>query len=122
MLTIIYAYFMTFQIDMLINEVVLNASMNCLSKNVINLLNAKNAHFLTVQTRRQLIEHFSEHKTSVRTFQKYTITDHFKKPGHRDDAQKTFIAIKTILKPGLQIFEKWESLRIKKTLRQSLKD
>ena len=53
------------------NEVILNAPMNCLSKNVIYCINCKKCQQIYIgQTSRQLKDRFSEHKTSVRNSKK----------------------------------------------------
>jgi len=95
------------------NEVVLNAPMNCLSKNVIYCIQCKKCQQIYIgQTSRELKTRFSEHKTAVRTFQKNTIGDHFNGPGH-SVTQMTIFAIEKVFNPGLQILEKRESMWIR---------
>ena len=53
------------------NQVILNSPMNCLTKNVVYCIQCSKCQQIYIgQTSRELKERFSEHKTSVRTFQK----------------------------------------------------
>ena len=63
----------------------LNSTLSCASTNVVYCLlcSKDNCQQIYVgQTKRQLKERFSEHKTSVRTNSKCTVAEHFNGPGH----------------------------------------
>ena len=94
----------------------LNSTLSCTSTNVVYcLLCAKdNCHQVYIrQTKRQLKERFGEHKTSVRTKSKCTVSEHFNGPGHSlHDMQ--IIALEKVFTPGQRILEKRESLWINK--------
>ena len=83
----------------------LNSTLNCNSTNVVYCLlcSKENCQQIYIgQTKRQLKERFGEHKTSVRTKSRCTVSEHFNGPGHSLHNMQ-ILALEKVFNPDTRI-------------------
>ena len=84
-----------------------NSTLNCTSTNVVYCLlwSKENCQQIYIgQTKRQLKERFGEHKTSVQSKSRCTVSEHFNGPGHSLHNIQ-ILALAKVLTPDSRILE-----------------